>query len=356
MTTIKPILKYPGAKWRISTWLHSFTPVMPRVVDVFGGSGAFLLTLPYTPKHLIYNDLSGELRNLFSVLRHAEQRVALCEAVTFTLWSRAEYLSVVGPNGITILTGEPVEDARRYLVATWQACKTNTSTRNGWRNMGAKNTTMESSTWHVWRQLPERLQLAGQCLQSAEIESLPALALIGRYNTPETLIYADPPYLRTNVHSTRRRLYRHEMTDADHIELISAAEAHTGPFMLSGYDSPLYRERLQHWRLHTIDARAEGNVPRTECLWLNPRCVELLGYGPLFDLPAVPQAPAALASRLAAVGCELHHDPQTSRYGYHTEWRLEGLEHGPALFGTLEAVADWLKRVEPAQELEEVAA
>lgn len=280
----KAPVKYPGAKWRVATWLHRYTPKMPRVVDLYGGSGAFLLTLPYTPKHLVYNDLCGELLNLFSVLRNADQRAALCEAITFTLWSRAEYLSIVGANGRTHLTGEPIEDARRYLIATWQACKTNTSTRNGWRNMGAKNTTMESSTWHVWRQLPDRLQIAGELLQSAEIESLPALTLIGRYNTPETLLYADPPYLRTTVHGTRRRLYRHEMDVSDHEALLIALEAHPGPVMLSGYDNPLYQERLAHWQMHTIAARTEGNVPRTECLWLNPVCAERLSYGPLFEL------------------------------------------------------------------------
>jgi DNA adenine methylase len=278
-----PILKYPGAKWRIASWLHTFTPRCPRVVDLYGGSGAFLLTLPYAPKHLVYNDLNDELRSLFALLRDSGTRAALCEAVALTLWSRAEYLSVVGPNGRTILTGEPIEDARRYLIATWQACKTNTSTRNGWRNMGAKNATMESSTWQVWRQLPERLRLAGERLQSAEIECLPALTLIGRYSTADTLLYADPPYLRTTVHGTRRRLYRHEMSEADHTALLDALDAHPGPVMLSGYDSALYEARLGHWRRHEVAALAEGAVHRTEVLWLNQATIERLGYGPLFE-------------------------------------------------------------------------
>lgn len=282
MDACKPILKYPGAKWRVAIWLQQFTPHMPRVVDLYGGSGAFLLTLPYTPKHLIYNDLSQDLIRLFQVLRNPDSRTRLCEAVTFTLWSRAEYLSVVEANGRVILTGDPVEDARRYLISTWQACKTNTSTRNGWRNMGAKNTTMDSSTWSVWRQLPERLAIAAERLQCAEIESSPALTLIGRYCTPETLLYADPPYVRTTVHGTRRKLYQHDMGDSDHEALLTALEAHPGPVMLSGYDNPLYTQRLTHWRKHTTQARAESNGARTECLWLNPICVERIGNGPIF--------------------------------------------------------------------------
>lgn len=279
----QPILKYPGAKWRIASWLHQYTPVCPRVVDCYGGSGAFLLTLPYTPRHLIYNDLSEELRDLFGVLRDPAQRAALCDAVALTLWSRAEYLAVVGAHGRTIRTGDAVEDARRYLIATWQACKTNTTTRNGWRSMGAQNTTMDSSTWQVWRQLPERLRVAGERLMSAEIECLPALAVIGCYATPETLLYCDPPYLRTTVHGTRRQLYRHELAEADHAVLLDALEAHPGPVMLSGYANDLYAARLGHWRRVETATRAEGNAPRVESLWLNAAAVERLGYGPLFD-------------------------------------------------------------------------
>lgn len=30
MTTIAPILKYPGAKWRMVSWLHAHAPRLPR--------------------------------------------------------------------------------------------------------------------------------------------------------------------------------------------------------------------------------------------------------------------------------------------------------------------------------------
>lgn len=280
---IAPIVKYPGAKNRIGDWLQRHTPRMPRVVDVYGGSGAYLLNLWYTPKHLVYNDIDRDLQNLFAVIRNPATRAELCDAVALTLWSRAEYLDVTARNGRILATGEPVEDARRYLIATWQACKTNTSTRNGWRNMGATNTTMESSTWQVWRQLPERIRIAGERLQCAEIECRPALEIIQRYANAETLIYADPPYLRTTIHGTRRRLYRHEMDEADHVALLDALEAHPGPVLLSGYDNALYAARLASWAKRTMEARAEGNAPRVECLWLNQVAVERLGNGPLFE-------------------------------------------------------------------------
>jgi DNA adenine methylase len=278
-----PILKYPGSKWRIAAWLQRHTPRCDRVIDLYGGSGAYCLNLWYEPRHLVYNDCNQQVVALFRVLRDPQARARLCEAVRFTPWSRAEYMAVTDPKGRIIATGEPVEDARRYLIATWQSCKTNTSTRNGWRHMGGKNKELETSTWQVWRQLPDRIAAVADRLARLELECLPALTLIGRYCDDRTLLYADPPYLRTTIHGTRRRLYQDEMTIADHAALLDALDAHPGPVLLSGYATPLYQVRLAGWRMTTIAARGEGNVQRTECLWLNAACQARLGNGPLFD-------------------------------------------------------------------------
>lgn len=43
-------------------------------------------------------------------------------------------------------------------------------------------------------------------------------------------------------------MYKKEMTDADHIELLDALDEHPGPVILSGYDNDLYNLRLKHWR------------------------------------------------------------------------------------------------------------
>lgn len=78
-------------------------------------------------------------------------------------------------------------------------------------------------------------------LRSVQIEQQPALHLIERYKLPSVLIYADPPYLL----STRsKRLYRNEMTDQDHEELLETLDEHPGPVLLSGYAHPMYDKRL----------------------------------------------------------------------------------------------------------------
>jgi len=264
-----PILKYPGAKWRVLDWLYAHAPRLPRVVEPYCGSGAFALALPWTPRQLVLNDLAGDIPALFRAIRDHE--AALVRAITLTPWSRAEYLAVTNADSTIIRTGDPVEDARRYLVSTWQQHGTKLSRRGGWRHQGTRG---RAGTYSLWAQLPERLAAVAERLRLAEIECLPALTIIGRYCGPDTLLYVDPPY----VLDTRKneRLYRHELTNADHIALLAALDAHSGAVMLSGYAHPLYDTRLTHWQRVERQALAEHGQTRTEVLWINPRACALI--------------------------------------------------------------------------------
>src|SRR5699024_11424461 len=53
--------------------------------------------------------------------------------------------------------------------------------------------------------------------RSVQIENRPAVELISRFNHPNVMIYADPPYLMGTRYGKQ---YKHEMTDADHGELL----------------------------------------------------------------------------------------------------------------------------------------
>ncbi len=101
-----------------------------------------------------------------------------------------------------------------------------------------------------------------------------ALELIRQQDGPQTLFYCDPPY----VHSSRSTTgeYAHEMTDADHQQLLESLVAIEGKFLLSGYPSELYaRYAEQHgWRCIEIEidnkaSSAKSKQIKTECLWMN---------------------------------------------------------------------------------------
>lgn len=91
-------------------------------------------------------------------------------------------------------------------------------------------------------------------------------------------VYLDPPYLISSRRSPHR-LYRHEMTEAQHAELLGVAVRIPCPVAISGYWSPLYAEALQHWRTITFTANTRGGRPAREYLWMNyPAPAELHDY------------------------------------------------------------------------------
>lgn len=268
-SAIKPILKYPGSKQTIASWLVSYFPAHAHYVEPYAGTLAAFFEKEKAA-HEVVNDMDGRLVNLFRMVR--ERGDELAKLIEATPYARSEYYLSYE------LSDDPLEDARRFLVRSWQAHGFKSSYRTGWRNNGAKS--LQPITT-LWKDLPTRIRATIDRLRDAEIESVPALALVERYRTVDTLLYCDPPY----VLSTRkaRKLYKCEMTDADHLALLDALDLHPGPVVLSGYHCPLYDERLAYWSVRERKTQAEKGQSRVEVLWLNPVCIDRLGYGPLFS-------------------------------------------------------------------------
>lgn len=86
--------------------------------------------------------------------------------------------------------------------------------------------------------------------------------------TGAELVYADPPYVRSTC--TSRCRYAFDLDDDGHRRLLQRLIRIPGPVLISGYDSPLYRELLTHPRWNHITFRAmTRRGPRIESLWFN---------------------------------------------------------------------------------------
>lgn len=97
---------------------------------------------------------------------------------------------------------------------------------------------------------------------------------------PDSVIYADPPYLQS-VCSKKRIYGDHEMTEHSHERLLRAmiVQSLNGVrCLISGYDSRLYNAVLKGWRCLRYWA-ATRRGPRLECLWMSfPQPTELHDY------------------------------------------------------------------------------
>lgn len=256
---IRPILKFPGSKWNLATWITSYFPAHTRYVEPYCGSAAVFFNKQPT-KHEVLNDLDGSIVNFFTVLR--TQGEELARLIDLSPWSEAEYEQYEKHHDDS---GDPLENARRFLIRSWQAHGGTIAQVSGWKHNGIHGKVYPTQ---LWRKLPERLLAASDRLKDAEIRNRPALEIISYYNTPDTLLYVDPPY---PLATRSRKYYRYEMTDEEHIALLVLLEQHQGPVILSGYETPLY-ESL-HWRKVTCSATTEHGNTRSEVLWLNEKAV-----------------------------------------------------------------------------------
>lgn len=261
-TAQRPVLKYPGSKWRMADWIISLMPPHRSYLEPFFGSGAVFFKKPPSRIETI-NDLDGEIANLFRCVR--EKTEELARAVALTPYSRCEYERAWSWHREGN-RAEGVEAARLTLVRYWQTHGSRGAIyKSGWKNDCAGREYAYDVRY--WGKLPEWIVCAAVRLKEAQIEQLPAVEVLQRFRHPDVLIYADPPYLL----STRKgRQYSIEIAeDAEHVRLLETLKEHPGPVILSGYDNELYDRHLQGWiKLHK-KAQAEGGRGRVETVWLN---------------------------------------------------------------------------------------
>jgi len=254
-----------GGKFSHLKWLLPLLPYTNHYVEPFAGSAAVLLNREPSPVET-YNDIDGEVANFFRVLR--DQKEALIEAIALTPFSREEFAIAINEpiNNIS-----PLERARRFFVRArqvrtglaqtasigrWAYCKK--SSRNGMAGAVSR-----------WLGSIDGLPKIADRLLRVQIENRPAIEVIKRYDSPETLFYCDPPY----PHESRgdSGAYGFEMTNSDHKELARVLRSVKGKVALSGYRCPLLDELYEGWnRLEAPEKQAHScKKPRTEVLWTN---------------------------------------------------------------------------------------
>lgn len=260
-----PTLKYPGSKWRTADWIISHMPEHQSYLEPFFGSGAVLFNKPPATYETI-NDIDGRVVQFFRTCR--EEPDALAEALSLTPWARDEFDAAHD----CMPWDSEVEQARKFAVRCWMSFGGRVE-KNRWRNTTASHTNPGPNTTKIWHRLPETVQIVAQRMLNVQIDNVPAVDIIRRFNGPECLIYADPPYMRS-TRTLNGDQYKYEMTDADHIDLLNALLDHKGMVLLSGYNSDLYMDILKGWRVVTKQERANLGAPRTEYLWINPLAMD----------------------------------------------------------------------------------
>ena len=261
-----------GGKYSHLDWLLPLLPQARHYCEPFGGSAAVLLNR-YPSDVETYNDVDGEVVNFFRVLR--EQKDALIEAIGLTPFSREEFRLAIAEPEVEITE---LERARRFFVRARQVRTglAQTASEGRWANCLLTSRAGMAGAVSRWLGSVEGLSEIVQRLLRVQIENDDALAVIQRYDSPDTLFYCDPPY----IHDARTdaNAYAYEMTDMQHIDLAALLHKVQGRVALSGYPCPLMDELYGDWqrlesptkKSHSTNTRADAQKQdRTEYLWIN---------------------------------------------------------------------------------------
>ncbi|MFZ5520427.1 MAG: DNA adenine methylase [Pseudomonadota bacterium] len=263
MSVTRPLLRYHGGKWKLAPWILRHLPPHRVYVEPFGGGASVLLRKPRSYAE-VYNDLDGEIVNLFRVARDDGERLA--QALELTPFARVEFSSAYDPDG------DPLEQARRTLVRSFMGFGSAGASgqQTGFRANSNRSGTTPA---HDWMNYPAHFRAVIQRLRGVVIEHRDAADVMRAHDCDEALHYVDPPYVHdTRQLRTRAPAYRHEMTDEQHAALASVLHSLRGRVVLSGYRSPLYDDLFGSWRRVDVNAHADGARARVESLWLSPRC------------------------------------------------------------------------------------
>lgn len=262
---MRPLMKYPGSKWKIARQLAELVPDHHSYLEPYAGSLALLFNkLPSAIETI--NDLDSDVTNLFWCIQKDSERLA--RLVMTTPFSREVYdRQFEGADPARYASR--FQQAAGFLVRCWQGHGYRTNGYSvGWKN-DVQGREKAYALWD-WYCLPGWILEITERLRLVQIENRPALEVIRRFCHKNVFMYLDPPYV-LGARKGKRKQYRHEMTDADHEELLKLILQSQAKIMISGYETEMYDDYLHGWEKRQFQSCAEGGIARTETVWMNYR-------------------------------------------------------------------------------------
>lgn len=218
-----------------------------RYIEVFGGAGWILFSAERHAKMEVYNDVNGNLVNLFRCAKYHPE--ALQKELEFILMSREQFFDARQQIEIRGLTD--VQRAARFYILIKES-------------FGA--------SMHSFRVCPKDMASAveyisevSKRLKMVVIENQDFERILKTYDRQDALFYLDPPYYETE------KYYPDRFMPEDHVRLKEALDVLKGKFVLSYNDCEYIRELYRGY--HIIEVERLHNLVMKE---RKPKYKELL--------------------------------------------------------------------------------
>ena len=266
----RPAVKRHGGKSYLARRIIARFPPHRVYVEPFAGGLSCLLNKPPSPVE-VASDLDAGLMHFY--------RVLTCQADAFLA-----RLPDPGPTLEAFATcfraasGTPTDEVDRAVkfLVRHRLSRGAMGRALAWADRARGKTHPDGPLPDLassWRSIREALPGLADRLRGVDFRLALAVEVVRELDAPDALLYCDPSYLPAT--RTARKAYAHEMTEADHVELLEALSACRGSVVLSGYPSALYDDVLGGWGRIAFDmpnhaGQGRGKQRRTEVLWLKP--------------------------------------------------------------------------------------
>ena len=217
-------------------YLLPLVPAHTIYCEPFFGGGALFFAKPKSEVEVI-NDLNGEVINFFKVLKNKFSE--LQKEVRATLHSRELYKKAMAiyknPKGYS--------DVQRAW-ALWTATNQGFSAQIGSWGFGKTNAKEKA----VANKRADFTQTYEERLKTVQVESNNALKVIARCDSKDTFIYADPPYIGSDMG------HYAGYTESDYRALLDMLAKGKSKFLLSSYPSTILNQYIKKykWRVRKI--------------------------------------------------------------------------------------------------------
>ena len=266
MTRAAAPIAWYGGKARLASRIAALLPNHDTYVEPFGGAAAVLFAKnPATLE--VYNDVDSGLVTFFRALR--DHPDALSRALRLTPYSREEFANC---RDTWQSTPDDVERARRWYVRMRQAFACSASVSWGYERDGALTGGTRAGSF---ASTIDELERFAERFRGVQVEHADWRKVLTMYDGPGSCFYLDPPYHPdTRARLSRSHGYRHELTAADHQQLLDAILAVSGSVVLSGFAHPTYEvleqagfERLEFSHHITASLAPSGRRHVREVIW-----------------------------------------------------------------------------------------
>ena len=218
-----------------------------RYIEVFGGAGWVLFSSDKHAKLEVYNDVNGELVNLYKCTKYHPEE--LQKELTFILMSREQFFNAKEQIQVKGLTD--IQRAARFYILIKESFGTDL------RSFGVRPKNMENAVDYI---LTVSKRLNTVVIENADFERI-----LKTYDKNDTLFYLDPPYYETE------KYYMDKFMTDDHMRLRNALGKIKGKFLLSYNDCDYIRKLYKDCNI--IEVERMNNLKKGE---KKPRYKELL--------------------------------------------------------------------------------